>query len=100
MNCQFTEGQKTNRITFPHLHELQQIFYEMDFDELLNLIKNRIIASKRGNMKEARIHTNEMNNISLQVVTDVKQYLRNERGYNIVDVEDIGGNYSGFKISF
>jgi hypothetical protein len=99
-NNQFLEVVQTNRVTFPHLNELQQIFYEDDFNTILNIIKNRIIMARRTNNKDARILHNELMNISQPIINDVKLYLKNERGYIITEIEDINNNYVGFKVSF
>ena len=98
-NIQFNENTIVTSDTFPSLVQLQQVFYTEDFNNLLNIIKNRIIAAKRTNFIVARILNNDITNFPLQVVTDVKVLLRN-RGYNITEIEDANGISTGFKITF
>lgn len=96
---QFNENTQTTRDSFPSLNELQQIFYKEDFNNLLNIIKNRIIMAKRANTNFSRINIPELLNIPQAVISDVKNFLRN-MGYIITDVEDNTGIPSGFKIAF
>ena len=73
---------------FPSLLELQSIIYKENFNMVLTITKNRMILAKRVLSNYARMTVNDFNMIPNQVVSDVKDFLRNRRGYTITDIED------------
>jgi hypothetical protein len=97
---QFNENILITRESFPSLTELQAILYKEDFNTVLNTVKQRIIQAKRTNMNFARMTLLDFNMIPLQIVNDVKDFLRKDRGYTIVDIEDNANIVTGCKISF
>ena len=52
-----------------------------------------------NNNRIARLLNNDFNNIPDQVITDVKAFLRNQKGYTILDSEDMNGNINGWRIN-
>ena len=88
------------RETFPSLVELQDILYDMDFNNILNMVKNRILMEKTNGNNFARFMHMDFANIKPQIVNDVKLFLRNKKNYIITDVEDVGGVHIGWKINF
>ena len=76
----FNENVLITRESFPSLTELQAILYQDDFNAVLNITKNRIIQAKRTNMNFARLTLIDFNMIPMQVVSDVKVFLRKGRG--------------------
>jgi hypothetical protein len=98
-NIQFNENTMVTSETFPSLVLLKQVFYTDDINNLLNIIKNRIVIAKRNNITFARILNPDITNFSHQIVLDVKALLRT-RGYMITEIEDANLIPTGFKITF
>ena len=98
-NKVFNETVQINQNGFPSYDELKQIFYREDFNTVLNIVKNRMIQAKRMNTNFAKLTVPDLNMIPMQVVDDVKVFLKNN-GYTIVDIEDNAGVVTGWKISF
>ena len=84
---------------FPTSMSLRQFFYKNDMNDILTMVKNRMIQSKRQHQQSARIVIADVNHYPVQLMTEAKEFLK-MRGYSIVDIEDAAGNASGFKISW
>jgi hypothetical protein len=116
--AQFNENNQLTRDTFPNLQDLTTILYDDQFNRVLNIVKNRILAAHNNiivapvinngvapigapviNNGVARLHNNDFINIPMQVITDVKNFLRNQKGYTIMDSEDMNGNIIGWRIN-
>jgi hypothetical protein len=97
---QFNMNNNVTRNTFPSLVELQDILYDMDFNNILNMVKNRILMEKSNGNNYARFMNVDFMNIKPQIVNDVKLYLRNEKNYTITDIEDVAGVHIGWKITY
>ena len=95
----FNENTMLSRDTFPSKNDLTNFFNKEDFNRLLNTVKNNILQSKRMNTTSTRINIPDMINISPQIISDVKDFLRS-KGYVITEVEDVGGISSGWRINF
>lgn len=95
----FNECITITKNEFPSLDELKDIFYENNFNNILNTVKNRIIVAKRTNLDSARMQNADFVNIPQNVINDVKKFLREERKYVLTDIEDNAGVSVGWKIN-
>jgi hypothetical protein len=59
------ESNRVNRDNFPSLFELRQVLHDINFDNLLNMIKNLIINANRLNQNFVRITPFSLNNGTL-----------------------------------
>jgi hypothetical protein len=93
------ESNRVNRDTFPSLLELHQVLYDINFDNLLNLIKNLIVNANRMNQNFVRVNTNDLNQYNQNIIDEMRNYLVN-KGYTVIIIEDPTGVNMGWKINF
>jgi hypothetical protein len=93
------ETVRVDRNNFPFLPDLRTTLYNMQFDNLLNFIKDKIVNASRMNQTFVRILNNELNQYNESMVNDVKAFLIT-RGYTIIVIEDQAGVSIGWKINF
>lgn len=85
--------------TFPCRDELNNIIYNINFDSILNIIKNKIIIANSNNNNYIRIIPADYSHVSTDTVNGIKKFLR-EKGYTVTDIEDLNGINQGFKITW
>lgn len=95
----FNEQRNITADTFPSFTALQDILFREDMNQFLNMIKNRIIQAKRGNIPFVRILQAEQGIYSQHVINETKSFLA-VRGYVITELEDVAGVSIGWKINY
>jgi hypothetical protein len=93
------ESNRVNRDNFPSLLELRQVLHDINFDNLLNMIKNLIINANRMNQNFVRVNTNDLNQYSQNIIDDMRNYLVT-KGYTVINIEDPVGVNMGWRINF
>ena len=93
------ETSRVDRNNFPFLPDLRITLYNMQFDNMLNFIKDKIVTASRMNQTFVRILNNELNQYTESMINDVKAFLIT-RGYTIIAIEDQAGISIGWKINF
>ena len=94
----FHANLQVTRENFPNARELQLIFQQEQFNQLLSIVKTAMIHAKNMNLNQARIMNNDMINLPVPIIRDVKDFLR-EKNYKITEIEDVGGISTGWKIN-
>jgi len=90
---------QVTRQTFPSASKSRLIFYEMNFNRLLDIIKNKMVNANNINTTFIKLLTNEIATFAANITTDVIKFL-GEQEYTIVEIEDVNGIRVGWKISW
>ena len=93
----FTDNVEVTLESFPSMNELRDIFFRNDVHQALQMIKSRILQSKRDQLDFIRIIPGDI--LTVEITQYVKQFLRNQ-GYTIIELETNEGVSIGWKMNF
>jgi len=93
----FEKNYLVNSNTFPSKTELNDIIYTHNFNQLLVLIKNKILSADVLMQKFISITNQELvGKFHTNIVEDVQTFLKSKE-YTITYVEDANNNITGWK---
>ena len=94
----FEKNYLINRNTFPTKTELNEIIYIHNFNQLLVLIKSKILSADLLMQKYISITNQELvGKFQTNLIDDVKLFLIGKE-YTITYVEDASNNITGWKL--
>ena len=94
----FEKNYLINRNTFPTKTELNEIIYTHNFNQLLVLIKSKILSADFLMQKYISITNQELvGKFQTNLIDDVKLFLIGKE-YTITYVEDASNNITGWKL--
>uniref|UniRef100_A0A6C0EBP3 Uncharacterized protein n=1 Tax=viral metagenome TaxID=1070528 RepID=A0A6C0EBP3_9ZZZZ len=86
-----------NRDNFPTANNLNDILYNLNFNRILRIIRDRIETANLNNLNYVRILNADILNTAINVINNLKLFLINN-GYQIILLEDANNISIGFKI--
>jgi hypothetical protein len=86
-----------NRNNFPRATILNEMLFNMQFNNLLTKIKNQIIIANKLNNNYIKLYYINLDNCPQPVINNLKNFL-SELGYQINLIEDNNNNNIGLKI--
>ena len=94
----FEKNYFINRTTFPTKKELNEIIYQHNFNQLLVVIKNKILNASSFIHKYISLTNQELvDKFQTNIIEDVKTFLLS-KDYIITYVEDLSNNITGWKL--
>jgi hypothetical protein len=99
INNIFVNGFQLDSNNFPMKEDLKNLFHEINFNRVLEIIKNKMHLANIEGLNYIRILNSDVVNISQVIIDEVKNCMR-QRLYTITNIEDVQSNFIGWKLEW
>ena len=99
INNIFTNGFQVDSNNFPMKEDLKNLFHEINFNRVLEIIKNKMHLANIEGLNYIRILNSDVVNISQIIIDEVKIFMQ-QRLYTLTNIEDVQSNFIGWKLEW